>query len=167
MKYPKRLSQRDVRNQLETFRALATGEVPTFEQPTARNKPHGPQKETSVVKSVQSLWSAIRRGALYRNRRGMVQLSTGAMMPIGLGPNGTGDVVGYSLVRVSPAMVGKVLPIYTELEGKTDAGRLAPHQVTRIEELRDINAIAGCVRSQDDADAVYRRWIDKQEQGER
>ena len=116
------------------------------------------QELMEVDLQVQALWATLKRGVLYRNRRGMVQLANGAMCPMGLGPNGAGDVVGYTLVRITPAMCGRVLPIYTELEGKTPAGRLAPHQLTRIEELRDVNAIAGCVRSQEDANAVYQRW---------
>jgi hypothetical protein len=150
-------SKRAIRNWL----AFADGAT-EVEQPPER-KPTGPQKETAVNKVVQALWSAIKRGALYRNRRGMVDLASGAKMPIGLGPNGTGDVIGYSLVRITPAMLNRVLPVYTELESKTDTGRLAPHQLARIEELRDLNAIAGCVRSAEDAESIYRSWIEKQE----
>ncbi len=159
MKHP---SARDIRNSL----AFMSGSV-QMEEPSARTGPRGKQKETGVLKAVQALWSTLRRGVLYRNRRGMVQLANGAMMPIGLGPNGTGDAVGYTLVRVTPAMIGRTLPVYTELEGKTDAGRLAPHQLARIEELRDVNAIAGCVRSQEDAESIYQRWLDRQGSDER
>lgn len=159
---PNKPSQRAIRNQLQGLSALALGTTPTYEQTAPRKT--GPQKETGVVKSVQALWSAIKRGVLYRNRRGMAQLANGGMLPYGLGPNGTGDAIGHSLVRITPAMVNKLLPIYTEFEGKTDAGRLAPHQSARIDELRAVNAIAGCVRSPEDADAIYREWLSKQEQ---
>jgi len=159
-RFPTKPSRRSVRNML----AFMGGETEIEQAPSRKT---GTQKETSVVKSVQSMWATLKRGVLYRNRRGMVQLSSGAMMPIGLGPNGTGDLVGYTLVVITPAMLNKTVPIYTELEGKTEAGRLAPHQLARIEELRDVNAIAGCVRSQEDADAVYQRWLQRAQGDER
>ncbi len=163
--YPKRPSQRATRNQMRGWDALANGTTPEFEATPSRKT--GTQKETSVVKAVQSLWTTLKRGVLYRNRRGMVQLATGAMMPIGLGPNGTGDTVGYTLVTITPAMTGRVMPIYTELEGKTAVGRLAPHQAARIDELRGVNAITGCVRGIDDAEAIYRQWLNQQTRDER
>lgn len=159
LRFAKRPSQKQIRNFMQGLDALHKGATPEFE-PTATRKT-GKQKETSVVKAVQELWSALKRGVLYRNRRGMVELASGARLPMGLGPNGAGDVIGYTLVQITPGMLNKTLPIYTELEGKTEVGRLAPHQLARIEELRDVNAITGCVRGIDDADAVLSRWVER------
>jgi hypothetical protein len=158
-RFPSRPSQRAIRNQLAGMSALALGTVPTFELPTTRNRKTGKQKE-SLVNDAAKEWARARNGVLYRNRRGMVELSSGAKMPIGLGPNGTGDLIGYMRVLITADMVGRVLPIYTEIESKTDTGKLAEHQIARIEELRDVQAIAGCVRNVDDCEQIMARWRD-------
>jgi hypothetical protein len=157
-KFPSRPSRRSIRNSLQGMSALALGTVPVFEAAPARKKT-GRQKE-SLVNDAAKEWARARNGVLYRNRRGMVELSSGAKMPIGLGPNGTGDLIGYMRVRITPEMVGRVLPIYTEIESKTDSGKLAEHQQARIEELRDVQAIAGCVRNVDDCEQIMARWRD-------
>jgi hypothetical protein len=152
---PVRLSRRAVANHL----AFLNGE--TQLAPVPERKPRGKtgkQKESLVNDSVYE-WGNYRSGRLYRNRRGMVKLPGGGMFPYGLGPNGTGDMIGYIPVLITAAMVGKYLPIYTEVESKTKTGRLEAHQVARIESLRADAVISGCVRSPEDCEEMYARWL--------
>lgn len=159
MRFTRRPSPRDVRNHLAGLTALVTGKTPVFEQ-AREYKPRGRQPESKVNDAVKE-WACVRNGVLYRNRRGMVDLPNGGKMPIGLGPNGTGDLVGYIRVQITPEMVGRTLPIYTEIESKTETGRLADHQLARIEELRDADAISGCARNAEDAERLLQRWRER------
>lgn len=155
-RYPVRPAQRDVRN----LTAFYAGEV-TMERAPLSTTPKKPRKqaESRVNKTTQQ-WGAAKGGALYRNARGLAG-HLPPMMPVGVGPPGTGDELGWIPVVISPAMVGRTLPIYCELEDKTETGRLAPHQLARIEYLRDLNAICGCVRSADDCEDAYHRWLER------
>lgn len=128
----------------------------------------GPAKRTTPKRQLESThsdavaeWGKAKGGKLLRNRRGMVTLPNGGKMQIGWGPNGTGDRLGYLPVRITPAMVNKVLPVFAMIEVKTDAGRLEPHQLAIIEEYRDVNAISGCARNAQDCEAILANFIAK------
>jgi hypothetical protein len=160
---PPRTSQRAIRNHLAGLDAFANGTTPVFEPQRVRAKT-GKQKETPFDKAnAQS--AALEFGSvLYKNRRGFVRLGNGGgMFPYGLGPNGTGDRVGYTPVTITASMVGKRMPIYTEIESKTDVGRLEPHQRDRIAELALVNAICGVARGGSDAADLIRAWLKTQE----
>jgi hypothetical protein len=155
---PRAPSRRAVKNALAGLDALANGTAPVFVEARAKRK-GGKQPEGKVNEANQQ-WARIRNGVLYRNRRGMFPLPNGGMLPFGVGPPGSGDLIGYLRILITPEMVGRTLPIYTEIESKTDSGRLAEHQIKRIEELRDVQAIAGCARSADDCEEILKRWRD-------
>jgi len=147
VRYARRPTQRAVRNQLEFMRGGTTME---------QAKPRGKQPESKVNDAVKQ-WGRL-RGQLYRNRRGMIDLPNGGKMPIGLGPNGAGDNVGWQTVTITPAMLGRKVAIYTEIESKTDSGLLAEHQLARIEEVRDAGGIAFVARSAEDCEEEFNRW---------
>lgn len=158
---PRQPSKRKVAADL-SFLSLGTDNpepMPEQRLTTQRKTPRK-QAESAVNDAVIKLWRLV-RGVLYRNRRGFVRLPGGGGFPYGFGPNGSGDVAGWTRVRITAAMVGKVLPIYTEFESKTEVGRLEEHQVQRIEELHGENAIAGCVRCDEDAETNYQQWLAK------
>src|SRR5689334_6273474 len=121
--------------------AFYAGEAPTEAdmRPTVKR---GPQPEGKVNKTGQE-WARLRDGELYRNRRGLAGYMP-PNIPVGLGPNGAGDLVGPITILITPAMVGRRMAIYSEFESKTDEGVLEPHQISRIEYLRDKGAMAGC-----------------------
>src|SRR5688572_15236286 len=127
-----------------------------MEQPSRVPRKTGPQKEGKVNDAGKE-WARTRGGELYRNRRGMVTLPNGGMMPIGLGPNGAGDLVGPVTVTVTPSMVGRRIAVYAEFESKTEVGRLAEHQLKRIEYLKDKGALAGCCRNAQDFEDAFQR----------
>jgi hypothetical protein len=155
---PARPTRRQVRNDLALLDALANGTTPVIEQTTIRKR--GKQHE-SAVGDANRQWARLKGGRLYRNRRGLIDLPNGGKLPVGLGPNGFPDEVGYLPVRITQAMVGRVLPVFCCIEDKTDNGVVAAHQLACIEELRDANAIAGVSRGIDDSEALLARWMER------
>lgn len=153
--YAKRISKRDVANAL-TFYSGGTEMKRAPEPREPRQKPR--RQAESSVNDVVKLWASTKGGELYRNSRGMMPLPNGGMRPYGVGPNGSGDLVGPMPVTITPEMVGRTVAIYCELESKTPIGRVQQHQLERISKLRDMGAMAGVVRSAEDANDVYRWW---------
>lgn len=154
LRLPPRISRRAVRNQLR----FMAGETTMEQAPPPR--PRGKQKESAVGDAVRQ-WARIKGGVLYRNRRGMLDLPGGGKLPFGLGPPGYPDEVGYLPVRITPAMVGKVLPVYMIAEDKTDSGVVAEHQMRCIEEARDANCIAFVARNAQDCETAVLVWLQR------
>jgi hypothetical protein len=127
--------------------------MPEYRAPVKRGK----QKESLVNDAVKD-WANLRGGVLYRNRRGMVRLQNGNMMPIGLGPNGTGDLIGYLTITITPDMVGRKVAVFSMIESKTSTGTLEDHQRDRILEVRDAGGISGCARSAEDSERILQAW---------
>lgn len=146
---PTRPSQRAIRNAM----AFASGGTQMEIAPARRN---GRQKESLVNDAVKD-WAKLRGGVLYRNRRGMVDLASGAKMPIGLGPNGYGDLVGYLPVTITPEMLGRTIAVYCMVESKV-RGVPEPHQQARIDEVRAAGGIAGGACNAEDAEIVLSSW---------
>ena len=144
-----RPSRRAVRNQLEF---MAGGSV--MEQSVKRGK-----QAESAIGEANRQWARLKGGVLYRNRRGLLPLPNGGMLPIGLGPKGFPDECGYLPVRITASMVNKVLPVACFIEDKTDSGVVASHQLSVIEQLRDDNCIAGVSRSPGDCEALDLAWL--------
>ncbi len=134
---------------------MALGTTPEFE-PILKRKT-GRQKEAAVDKGIGA-WGKTKGGELHKNRRGMVNLPGGGMFPYGLGPNGTGDRVGHLPILITPDMVGKRLPIYCEIEAKTETGRLSPEQKERQAYLSIIGAIHGVARNLEDCEKILEKW---------
>lgn len=68
---------------------------------------------------------------------------------------GSGDLIGWRTVEVTPDMVGQRVALFVSLEGKEGAGRLSPAQRGWLEAVQAAGGIAAEVRSVDDAiDAV-------------
>jgi hypothetical protein len=153
MTFPIRPSKRSIAARLAFY---GNTEMPA---PVVRKK-RGKQKESMVTKAAQQEAKLAFNAVLMRNRRGMTEMR-GHKIPFGVGPNGTGDVLGWTPIRISQAMVGAVLPIYTETEQKLVDGVVAPHQQQRIEYLRDLNAICGVIREGGDFTAIVRKWMER------
>lgn len=95
---------------------------------------------------------------LYRNRRGMLPLPNGGMLPFGLGPAGFPDEIGYMPVRITADMVGKTVAVFCGIEAKTEDGVLAGHQKSVLDELRRDGCVAGVATSADDVLAIIKDW---------
>lgn len=77
--------------------------------------------------------------------------------PFRAGVEGMSDLVGYTVIEVTPEMVGQRMAIYTALECKGDGGRLRPAQAVFIDCVESAGGIAGVVRSEDDARHIISR----------
>jgi hypothetical protein len=155
LRIPKRPSQRSIRNHLEF---LAGGTQMEKAAPVKRGK-----QAESLVGEANREWARLKGGVLRKNRRGMIDMPGGGKLPFGLAEPFILDEVGYLPVRITQAMVGRVLPVFCHIEDKTESGVVAPHQQRCIEEVRDANGIAGVSRGIEDSEALYRSWIEKQE----
>jgi hypothetical protein len=67
---------------------------------------------------------------------------------------GSGDLIGFQRVKVTPEMVGQEIGAFVSLEVKGPSGRARPEQVQWAEVCRAFGARAGIVRSVADAEAV-------------
>lgn len=149
-------SRRQIRNHL----AFLAGKT-EMEAPKTNNRGgSGPQPEGKVnlaISKAARLFGVI----AWRNRRGMLPLPNGGMLPFGVGPHGTPDFLGYTPVKITQAMVGRQVAIFTALESKTDSGVVQPHQQAMIDELKAHGAIAGVCRSGEDVRALVQEWEGK------
>lgn len=64
---------------------------------------------------------------------------------------GSGDLVGWVSVVVTPDMVGRKLAVFASAEAKQGTGRLEPDQVAWRDTVRMAGGIADEVRTVDDA----------------
>jgi hypothetical protein len=72
----------------------------------------------------------------------------------GLGVNGSSDLVGFTRVKITQDMVGKILPIFTVMEVKTENDTLKPDQKTFIDVVKGAGGLAGVARSPEDAKRI-------------
>lgn len=64
---------------------------------------------------------------------------------------GSGDLIGWRVVKISPEMVGQEVAIFVSLEAKEGSGRSTPEQKQWAENVRAAGGLAAEVRSVDDA----------------
>lgn len=64
---------------------------------------------------------------------------------------GSGDLIGWHSVTVTPDMVGTKLAVFLSVEVKTDTGRVRPEQVNWLTQVRKHGGIAFIARSADEA----------------
>lgn len=117
----------------------------------------GPQPEGKVNKAIAEatrLFGVI----AWRNRRGMLPLPNGGMLPFGVGPHGASDFIGYTPVRITADMVGRQIAVATFIESKTDTGSVQPHQQAFLDEVKAHGAIAGVARCGEDVRTLVQEW---------
>lgn len=100
---------------------------------------------------------------LFRSNTGMawtgdaVRLRDGSMLirnprPLHAGlVKGSGDLIGWTSVEITPAMVGQRVAVFTSLEAKEGAGRANRDQRNWRDQVQAAGGIAGVVRSEEDA----------------
>lgn len=64
---------------------------------------------------------------------------------------GSGDLIGWTEVVVTPEMVGRTVAIFTSVEAKSGSGRSTPDQVKWRENVRRAGGFAGEARNDVDA----------------
>jgi hypothetical protein len=74
--------------------------------------------------------------------------------------NGQSDLQGWTLVRVTPQMVGNVYPIYTAIETKrSKGGKTSSDQANFIDQVKNAGGIAGVANSVEAALQIFRDWF--------
>jgi len=67
---------------------------------------------------------------------------------------GSGDLIGWHSVTVTPDMVGQKIAVFTSIETKTPIGLADPDQQNWAEQIRIFGGIAGIARSVDESLAL-------------
>lgn len=114
--------------------------------------------ETHLIQAIK-----IRAGAhgcaLFRNVVGVFQTVQGQWIKAGLGP-GSSDTIGWTRVKVTPAMVGKTVAVFTALEVKTPGTWTEPKRLEAQKKFVDAVArdggIAAFVDGPDQAEVAIR-----------
>lgn len=73
---------------------------------------------------------------------------------------GSGDLIGWRTVEVTPDMVGQRLAVFTSLEVKAARGRATPAQKNWHDAVRAMGGLSGVVRSAEEAEQVLSGRID-------
>lgn len=107
-------------------------------------------------------------GPARRLADGTVAVPAGRPVALGLGMlngspvAGQSDLQGWTLVRVTPAMVGKVYPIYTAIEVKrSEGGRVSADQSNFVHQVRAAGGIAGVANSEAAALGIIEGWLEQ------
>ncbi|MFZ3118222.1 MAG: hypothetical protein WA159_07885, partial [Variovorax sp.] len=67
---------------------------------------------------------------------------------------GSGDLIGWTSIEITPEMVGQRVAVLTSLEAKEGSGRSTQEQIHWREQVRQAGGIASEVRSVEDAIAA-------------
>lgn len=67
---------------------------------------------------------------------------------------GSGDLIGFVSVEITPAHVGRRMAVFASVEAKEGSGRLRNDQRAWADMVRSMGGIAGEVRTVDDARAL-------------
>lgn len=67
---------------------------------------------------------------------------------------GSGDLIGWRTVEVTPEMVGQRVAVFVSIEAKEGTGRLSPEQRTWLEQVQGAGGLAAEVRSVEDAELL-------------
>lgn len=90
---------------------------------------------------------------LYRNNCGVLRDQRGVPVRYGLQP-GSGDLIGWRTVTITPEMVGQQVAVFCSIEVKSSTGRLRPEQRQWMEAVQAAGGIAGVARSVEDAEQL-------------
>lgn len=71
--------------------------------------------------------------------------------PIKVGFKGTPDLCGWTVITITPDLIGRRVAVFTGIEVKTETGRIRPEQQHFIDVLKKAGGIAGIARSLEEA----------------
>lgn len=103
--------------------------------------------ETSFLRKVWAELSA--KGIkLFRNNCGTAwQIYQGKKTPINFGLTpGSGDLIGWTTIVITPDMVGQKIAVFTSIEVKTKTGKVRPEQEHWDKIVREAGGISNIVR---------------------
>lgn len=127
--------------------------------------------ETSLVKEIQLVHSRD-EVRLWRNNNGTawngavdprrpgcpgrgytVTMKNARLVKFGLAP-GSGDLIGFRSVTITPEMVGQKVAVFLSLEVKTKWGRIGPGQQEWCDMVKYLGGIAGFAKSSEEAGEI-------------
>lgn len=68
---------------------------------------------------------------------------------------GSGDLIGWETIEVTPEMVGRKIAQFVSVEAKEGTGRLSPDQRNWQDQVQAAGGVAGVARSVEDARAIF------------
>lgn len=121
--------------------------------------------ETNIQRSIRMVVSRMTKAVLFRNNVGtgwvgkarQVQDKSGVFIqdarPLHAGLlKGSSDLIGWTVVEITPEMIGRKMAIFTAIETKkSERSRRSPEQMQFIKVAHDSGAIAGFCTTPDDA----------------
>ena len=107
--------------------------------------------ETTLQQQIRLAVGTNPETRIFRNQVGSLpDPRTGRLVTFGLA-RGSADLIGWSTITVTQAMVGTRLAIFTSIEVKVPTGRIRPEQQAWLEAVTQAGGIAGIARSVPDA----------------
>jgi len=90
------------------------------------------------------------QGEVAHESSGFITLEHYRRIRFGLYP-GSGDLVGWKTIEITPDMVGKKVAVFTSIETKKKRGRASDNQLHWAHQVSVSGGIAGIVRSTEQA----------------
>lgn len=113
------------------------------------------RKETNILNRIMVALSETGAIHLFRNHGGAGYVvdrpvDGARWQTFGL-MEGSGDIVGWTTITVTPEMVGRKLAVFTSIEVKTETGRLRKNQERWAASVREAGGFAGVARTVEEA----------------
>lgn len=103
-------------------------------------------RETGLLHQIRADLGSRSTTRAFRNNIGTAVYANGARVEYGLCP-GSGDLIGWESVVITPDMVGQRVAIFLSIEGKSETGRPTKKQRNWVERVREAGGRAGIARS--------------------
>lgn len=120
-------------------------DFPLAPVPLVLDSPKG-MNETAILQRIRLDLGREADVRLFRQNVGALRDQAGRLVRFGLHP-GSGDLVGWRSVIVTPDMVGHRVAIIASIEVKTQTGNPRPDQLHWAEVIREAGGFAGVARS--------------------
>jgi VRR-NUC domain len=114
--------------------------------------------EKDLLNEIQLAASRSRRCILFRNNVGsawvgrVIQKTSSTItlqdfrpLRAGLTP-GSSDLIGWTMVEITPGMVGRTIAVFTAIEAKTKNVRLSDKQINFLKRVKESGGIADEIR---------------------
>lgn len=105
--------------------------------------------ESEIQADIRLALGSTRHVRAFRNSVGECVTNDGRYITYGLVP-GSGDLIGWRTVTITPDMVGQKFAQFLSVEVKTPKGVVPPHQRNWAEVVRKAGGIAVIARSVED-----------------
>ncbi len=109
--------------------------------------------EAAILQRIRLDLGRIPEARLFRNNVGSLIGPDGRRVDFGLA-RGSGDLVGWRTVLITPAMVGHSMAVFSSVEVKTDTGRPTEHQLNWAATVVQAGGLAGIARNPGQARAI-------------